>query len=120
MPTRHSNRPSNREIKFPSSENPAAKESYISKSNMPLMKVSQLKERKLEEPTKPHAFNAKENQKKIEEKGTLRMKDANKTTLISSSICKTNQSVAIKASEGATHQRRAAKKPRGKYSQAKN
>jgi hypothetical protein len=48
------------------------------------------------------------------------MKDASKTTLMISSVSNTNPPVAIKAPEGATHRRRAAKKPRGKYSQAKN
>jgi hypothetical protein len=76
--------------------------------------------RRAEEQTRPQSFTSKKNQKKDKEKVTLSMNDANKTTFISSSICNTTQSVAIKAPEGATHQRHATKKRRGKYSQAKN
>jgi hypothetical protein len=94
-------------------------ESCLSKNNITLKKAKQPTEKILEEQTKPQAFTPDENQKKVEEKGTLRIKNASKTTLISSSISNANPPVAIKAPEGATRRRRAAKKPRGKFSSAK-
>jgi hypothetical protein len=117
MPTRNTKLLSNRESRPSSPKNPVAKKSLLSKNNIPL-KFSQHNKRRAEEQTRPQTLTSK-NPKKAEENGTLRIKDANKTTLISSSICNTNQSVAIKAPEGATHQRHAAKKLRDKYSLAK-
>jgi hypothetical protein len=119
MPTNNLKPSSNQELRI-FSKNPAVMGNCLSKNYITLKKSKQLSELTSEEQTKPQTFTYDENQKKVEEKDTLRMKDASKTTLISSSISKTNPPVAIKAPEGASHQRRAAKKPRGKYSQAKN
>jgi hypothetical protein len=119
MTTRNSKRPSNQGLRLFSSKNPAAKESYISKNNMPLMKVSLLAEQTPEEQTKPQTFTSDENQKKVEEKGTLRMKDASKTTHIRSCFSIKKPSLSLDAPVDDTHQRDSAKKPKGKFSLAK-
>jgi hypothetical protein len=109
---------SNQELRI-SSKNHAVIKSCLSKNNIPLKKSKQLTEQTPKDQTKPQTFTSKENQKKVK-KGSLPMNDASKTTLVSSSISNTNPPVAIKAPECASHRRRAAKKLRGKYSQAKN
>jgi hypothetical protein len=90
-------------------------ESCLSKNNITLKKYKQLTEQTPEEQTKPQAFTPDKNQKKIEEKGTLRMKDASKTKLIRSGFSIKKPSLALNVPVDATHQRRAAKKPRGKF-----
>jgi hypothetical protein len=114
MPISNSNRQSSQEIAF-SSKNPAAKESCRSKNDIPLKKVSRIKERKPEEQNKLPSLNSENLQEPDEEMGTLRNKDANKTTPIHSCLRKTNPSEAVNnAPDGATYQRYTEKKSRGK------
>jgi hypothetical protein len=81
-----------------------------------LKKANQLAERKPEEQTNPHSVASEKRQEPDEEMGTLRIKDANKTTLIRSCFSITNPSVAANVSpEGVTRQRHIEKKSRGKY-----
>jgi hypothetical protein len=85
-----------------------------------LKKAEKIKERKLEEQNNPQSVASKKRQEPDEEMGTLRMKDANNTTPIRSCFSITNPSEAVNDSpEGATYQRHAAKKPRGKYPKLK-
>jgi hypothetical protein len=117
--TCNSNRPSNQEIGF-SSKNPEAKESYISKNNNPLKKVSRIKERKPEEQNKLPSLNSENLQEPEEEPDALCIKDANKTKLIRSCFNITNPSEAVNDSpEGVTQQRHTEKKSRGKYPKLK-
>jgi hypothetical protein len=108
MPTSQSNLPSFQGLTLFSSKNPSAKERYLSKNNMPLMKVSHLTERKPEEQAKPPSFNSEKLQEP-EEEMTLRMKDTDKTTLIRSCFNIKKPPVTTKTTECSTHQ------PRGKF-----
>jgi hypothetical protein len=109
MPTRNTKLLSNRNIK-PSLKNLDAKKSCLSKNNIP-MKFSQHNKLRTEEQTRPQSFASEKPQEPDEEMGTLRMKDANKTKVVRSIL---NSPAAVNPSDSSTHQRHAAKKPRGK------
>jgi hypothetical protein len=108
--TRNSELLSSRELGL-SSPKPVVKNSFISKSNIPLNK------RTTDDQIKPQSFTTKKLQEPDEEMGTLCIKDANKTKVVQSTL---NSSAAVNQSDSSTHRRQAAKKRRGKFSLTKN
>jgi hypothetical protein len=117
MPTRNSSLTCSQELRPSSPKNPFAKKRFPSKNNIPLKKVSQLRER--EEHTIPLYFASEKLQEQDKENVPLRFKDANKTKLVRSCFNIKRPSVTIRAAGGSARQRDAAKKRRCKYSKLK-
>jgi hypothetical protein len=117
MPTSNSNIPSFQGIRLFSSKNPASKEGYTSKNNMPLKKTQQMQVRPSEERNIPRSFAAEKRQEHEDEKSTPPMISAKKTRLVR--YCSRITSSSMSKLGYAAHQIHAVKKTRGEYSPAK-